>query len=232
MPGAFARLGPELAHAFTAATGQALAFAPFRPSGLLANDLLAGKSADVYVSANVRRMRRVQRAGLVRRWVTFARNRLCLIALPEVHMERPVDLTRPGLSVVAPQAHTDPCGRYVEPCWRMAGILATMRAKQAAGELLRSIGSGDLPGFLLDGRTQVGMLYVSEARQLDPERIRTIELPPHQDLHERIRFVVGALTAAGEPLMRWLLRPAAQAQVRAAGFLAPGRLDNAEGERR
>jgi molybdate transport system substrate-binding protein len=219
MPGAFARLGPVLAEDFTAATGQSIAFAPFRPSGLLAASILAGAPADVYVSANVLWMRRLQRAGLVRRWTTLARNRLCLISVPDLRVEHLHDLSRPGLRVVAPQAATDPCGRYVEDCWRAAGLLPALRVKQATGELLRSVGSGDLPGFLCDGRAQVGMLYISEARQLDPALIRTVELPPHQDLHDRIRFVVGGLTERGEPFARWLRGPIGQAHSSAAGFL-------------
>jgi molybdate transport system substrate-binding protein len=219
MPGAFARLGPMLAEQYTATCGQAVAFAPFRPSGLLAGGLLAGESADVYVSANVQWMRRVQRAGLVRRWTTLARNRLCLIALPSVALERLEDVCRPGLRVVAPQAATDPCGRYVEQCWRQMGMLGAMRAKQASGELLRSVGSGDLPAFLLERRVEVGMLYMSEARQLDVARIRTLELAPEQDLHERIRFVIGAVSPTGEPFVRWLIGPSAQAVFQTAGFL-------------
>jgi molybdate transport system substrate-binding protein len=218
MPGAFARLGPRLAAEFTTATGQPIDFVPFRPSGLLAQDILAGAAADVYVSANVLWMRRLQRAGLVRSWSTLARNRLCLIAAPGVVIEGLADVARGGLRVVAPQAQTDPCGHYVEQLWRRTGLLDVMRAKQRAGELVRSIGSGDLPGFLLDGRAQVGLLYLSEARQL--EDVRTVELPPEHDLDERIRFVVGALTPHGEPFVRWLLGPTAQARLSAAGFLS------------
>jgi molybdate transport system substrate-binding protein len=221
MPGAFARLGPRLASAFTAASGCPITFAAFRPSGLLATAILAGEPADVYVSANVQWMRRMQQAGRVRRWATLARNRMSVIALPEVPVERLDDLRRPGLQVVAPQAATDPCGRYVELCWREAGLLPAMRAKQASGELFRSVGSGDLPAFVLDGRAQAGMLYISEARQLDPTLIDTVELPDDQDLHARIRFVVGALSPAGQPFVRWLLEPDAQAHFRAAGFLGP-----------
>jgi len=80
MPGAFARLGPRLAADFLADTGQPVGFAAFRPSGILAHAILAGESADVYVSANVLWMLRLQRAGIVRHWATLARNRLCVIA--------------------------------------------------------------------------------------------------------------------------------------------------------
>jgi ABC-type molybdate transport system substrate-binding protein len=185
---------------------------------MLAEAILAGARADVYVSANVTWMRRLQRARLVRHWTTLARNRLCLISTPEVRLDNLEMLGRPGLTVVAPQAATDPCGRYVEILWQRTGLLARMREKQANGELLRSIGSGDLPEFLLDGRAQVGMLYLSEARQLNPARICTTELPPEQDLHERIRFVVAALSDAGRPFVRWLLAAEAQAQLVASGF--------------
>ena len=223
MPGAFARLGPALADAFTATRagqGQRIEFAPFRPSGLLAQEILAGAAADVYVSANTLWMRRLQRAGHVRHWTTLARNRLCIVAAPSSGNVRVLrDLSRPGLVVVAPQAATDPCGRYVEQLWQRGGMLAAMRAKQARGELLRSVGSGDLPAFLLDGRAQVGMFYLSEARQLDPRRVRTLELPPTQDFRQHIRFVVAALTVHGEPLVRFLVGPEGQSLLQTAGFL-------------
>ena len=93
-----------------------------------------------------------------------------------------------------------------------------MRDKQARGELVRSIGSGDLPAFLLDGRAQAGILYVSEARQLDADLMRTIELPADEDMHEHVRFVVAALTEHGTPFVRWLLQPDARAALDAAGF--------------
>jgi molybdenum ABC transporter molybdate-binding protein len=222
MPGAFARLGPELAHAFTASSGQRIEFAAFRPSGLLATAILGGEAADVYVSANVVWMRRLQRAGIVAHWSTLARNRLCLIALGSVCVDGLADLTRPGLRVVAPQAQTDPCGAYVEQLWRRTGLLRAMHEKQSRGELVRSVGSGDLPGFLRDARAEVGMLYVSEARALE---FRTIELPPEHDLHERVRFVVAAMTPAAHPFVRWLLGSDAQARLATAGFVPAATAD-------
>jgi molybdate transport system substrate-binding protein len=219
MPGAFARLGPLLADDFVAATGQVVEFAPFRPSGMLAQQILNGEHADVYVSANVLWMRRLQRAGCAPHWATLARNRLCLIARPHASVACLDDLARAGLKVVAPQAQTDPCGRYVEQLWRGTGLLSSLRAKQARGELLRSVGSGDLPAYLLDGRGDVGILYFSEALQLDPGVLEAIELPPEQDMHDRIRFVIAALTSAGRPFVRWLLDAPGQQRLQAAGFL-------------
>jgi len=223
MPGAFARLAPQLAARFAATPAGAVAgsivFAAFRPSGLLAQAILAGEPADVYVSANVLWMRRLQRAGFVQHWATLASNRLCIVAVPSAQVERLEDLARTGLRVVAPQAATDPCGRYIEQLWRREGLLAAMRAKQAAGELVRSVGSGDLPGFLFDGRAQVGMFYLSEARQLDAGQVQTLELPAGQDLHERIRFVVAALSERGAPFVRFLLSPTGRDTLIAAGFV-------------
>lgn len=222
MPGAFARLGPELADAFIATDagrGQHIEFAKFRPSGLLAQAILSGERADVYVSANTLWMRRLQRAGRVRHWSTLARNRLCVVAVPGAEVHFLSDLARRGLTVVAPQAATDPCGQYVEELWRREGMLPDMLAKQARGELMRSVGSGDLPGYLSDGRAATGIFYLSEARQLDRSQVQTLELPPSQDLRERIRFVIAALTARGKPFMRFLLGEQGVSQLCAAGFL-------------
>src|SRR5207249_6460964 len=114
--------------------------------------ILTGEPADVYVSAKVLWMRRLQQAELTRRWSTLARNRLCIVAVHGSHAQRLEDLMRAKLKVVAPQPATDPCGGYVEELWRREEILNTMRAKQLNGELIRSEASGDLPGFLVDGR--------------------------------------------------------------------------------
>src|SRR5262245_34146396 len=66
MPGAFAGLPEELRAGFAAvAPGTALAFHAFVPSGILAREILGGADADVYVSANVRFMADLWRAGLV-----------------------------------------------------------------------------------------------------------------------------------------------------------------------
>jgi ABC-type molybdate transport system substrate-binding protein len=84
----------------------------------------------VYVSASVLWMRRLQRTGRARRWATLARNRLCIVAVPDAGVRRLEDLTRPELVVAAPQSATDPCGRYVEELWRRVGMLKAMAAKQ------------------------------------------------------------------------------------------------------
>ena len=200
MPGAFARLGPALAELFHDAGGAPIAFAPFRPSGLLAEQILAGgrptcTCRPTCTGCGGSSASRACKPGRRSRATDCA-------LLPDRRFSWTAWLScsRPGLRVVAPQAATDPCGRYVEQCWKVAGMLPAMRAKQASGELLRSVGSGDLPAFLLDGRVAAGMLYLSEARQLDEAQIRTVELPAEQDLHARIRFVVAALTPRGR---RW-----------------------------
>ena len=221
-PGALAHVGPRLVAAFVeAAHTPPIRIAPNRPSGALAQAILDGELADVYVSANVAWMRRLQAAGKVRRWHDLAGNRLCLVVRPGTRVARLEELATRGLTVVAPQAATDPCGQYVEMLWRREGLLASMRQKQARGELLRSNGSGDLPAFLRDGRAAAGMLYYSEGIQLAPAVATTIELPPAQDLHEAIRFTVAALTDAGRPFVRFLLGPDGQRLLAEAGFL-PG----------
>jgi ABC-type molybdate transport system substrate-binding protein len=113
MPGAFARLGPRLASAFTAAGGCPITFAAFRPSGLLATAILAGEPADVYGSANVQWMRRAQQLGRVRQWATQARTRVCVTALP-----------RKRMSVIALPASTGwPLGPAAHAPLRVAGFV-------------------------------------------------------------------------------------------------------------
>jgi molybdate transport system substrate-binding protein len=166
MPGAFAGLPEELRAGFAAvAPGAALAFHAFVPSGILAREILDGADADVYVSANIRFMADLWRAGLVPEPRVLAGNRLCIIVRPDraSQIHRLEDLTRNDVRLVTPQSATDPCGQYVVELFERAGLTDAMRAKEEAASLLHSIGSGDLPAFVSDDRADAGIVYASEA---------------------------------------------------------------------
>lgn len=199
LPGAFAGPLDDLARLWQAtAPDVALDFHPFVPSGILAREILDGAPADVYVSANRRFMDEVWEAGLVAHQRRLAGNRLCIIV--RRHRAADVrslpDLCRPGLRVVTPQSATDPCGQYIVELWERAGLGDAMSTKEARGELIHSVGSGDLPRFLGDGRADAGVFYASEARSLG-DAVATVFLPPELDFHERIAFWIGTVARAG-----------------------------------
>jgi molybdate transport system substrate-binding protein len=195
LPGAFAGMAEDLRERFAAvATGAELWFHAFVPSGILAREILDGAVADVAVSANPRFMADLWRAGLVAAPRVLSGNRLCLIVHPDrvMAVRGLEDLRRADVRLVVPQSATDPCGQYVVELFARAGLTEVIQAKALAGALVHSVGSGDLPAFVLDGRADVGIFYASEARVLG-DRVRTVTLPADRDLRERIAFVIGAI---------------------------------------
>jgi molybdate transport system substrate-binding protein len=227
MPGAFAGLPEDLRAGFSAvAPGAELAFHAFVPSGILAREILDGAEADVYVSANVRFMADLWRAGLVPHPHLLAGNRLCIIVRPDRadRIRRLEDLIRPDVRLVTPQSATDPCGQYVVELFERAGLAEAMRTKEENASLIHSVGSGDLPAFLADDRADAGIFYASEAQGLG-DAVVTVDLPTDLDFRDRITFVIGVVVRGDHlhPLARafvdFLVGSDGQALLSRHGFL-------------
>lgn len=202
LPGAFASMGADIQEEAAAALpGTELMFHEFVPSGLLAQEIRDGAPADVYVSANTRFMTGLHEAGFVPSPELLAGNRLCIIVRPDAASQIRAldDLIRPTTTLVTPQSQTDPCGQYVVELFERAGITAHIDAKREAGTLMHSRGSGDLPGYLFDGRAQAGIFYHSE----------TIALGSR----------VAVIDSRAQPMVDWFLGSAGQALLERHGFL-------------
>ncbi|MCA9858195.1 MAG: substrate-binding domain-containing protein [Thermomicrobiales bacterium] len=227
LPGAFGSMGSDIREGVAAALpGTELTFHEFMPSGMLAQEIRDGAPADLAVSANTRFMNELHDAGFVPKPAYLAGNRLCIIVNPD-HAERITalaDLTDPDVTLVTPQSQTDPCGQYVVQLFERAGLTTTMDAKRNAGTLMHSRGSGDLPGYLLDGRAQAGIFYHSETIALG-NRVVTIELPTELDLRDQIQFTIGAVRRNGslhphaQQVVDWFLGPDGQQLLARHGFL-------------
>ncbi len=234
MPGAFAGLPDKLRQTFGALRpGVELDFHEFVPSGMLADELLQGAETDIFVSANTRYMTDLWNAGRVPSPRLLAGNRLCIIVDPAYkdRVGNLEDLLQAGLVVVTPQPQTDPCGQYIAQMWKRAGMEEANAAKTGRGELVHSRGSGDLPGFLADGRAQAGVFYASEARSLGSKVIE-VPIPESLDAHEQIAFTIGAVRsvddepreAAGD-FVDFMTGPAGQALLVEHGFAPASHVD-------
>jgi ABC-type molybdate transport system substrate-binding protein len=172
-------------------------------------------------------MRTLDEAGLVHRSAVLAGNRLCVIRSLRLAGDDGLGwriIERPDTRVVTPQSLTDPCGQYVAALFLRASLTDVMEAKERAGTLIHSFGSGDLPGYLADGRADAGIFYLSEALTLGGA-VRIDPLPPALDFHQAITFMIGMVSQ--DPL-RWPLARACfdflagddgQALLAEAGFL-------------
>lgn len=226
-PGAFAAMGPDIqAEAAAVFPGLELAFHEFVPSGMLAQEIRGGAAADVYISANTRFMNELHAEGFVPQPAPLAGNRLCIIVRPDSAgaIRSLDDLTQPDVTLVTPQSQTDPCGQYVVQIFERAGLTEIMDAKRQSGTLMHSRGSGDLPGYLFEGRARAGIFYHSETHAL-ADRVATIELPVALDLRDQIRFTIGAVQRDGsidpraQPLVDWFLGASGQSLLTRHGFL-------------
>jgi molybdate transport system substrate-binding protein len=226
MPGVFARVADGIRASFAALDPRVrLWFHPFVATGLLAEEILAGAAADVFVSANRRYMDEVVAAGLVASPCVVAGNRLCIVvergrAAEVAGLE---DLTRPALRVVTPQSRTDPCGQYVVELFGRAGLTGAMAAKEQSGELFHSRGSGDLPGYVTGGQAAAGILYLSEARGIS-DAVAVVELAPPLDLADSITFLAGAVgrpdpEPAAQAFVEHLARAPGQQVLERAGMV-------------
>ena len=226
-PGSLAGVARDVPVSFAqAAPRSSVSFRAFAPTGLLAEEILRGEPADVFVSANRRYMQDLVDAGLVLEPVLLAGNRLAIV-VGEGGLAYGVtcvaDLARPGLRVVTPQSATDPCGQYVVEAFSRAGLAVAMAAKEETGELVHSHGSGDLPGYLARGDAGAGVLYRSEALML--EELGFVDLPPPVDMADAISFWIGVVGRDPHPLARRFVEhmtgPAGRGLLAANGFQVP-----------
>ena len=226
-PGAFAAMGDEIrAEAAAAFPELELTFHEFVPSGMLAQEIRDGAPADMYISANTRFMDELHVQGFVPAPAHLAGNRLCIIVHPDhaSTVQSLSDLAVPEVTLVTPQSQTDPCGQYVVQLFERAGRTETMDAKRDAGTLMHSRGSGDLPGYLFDGRAQAGIFYASETLALG-DRVVVVDLPVELDLRDQIQFTIGAVERDGaqhpfaQPMVDWFLGPIGQTLLEQHGFL-------------
>ena len=227
LPGAFAGWPDQLREAFAAHSEVELAIRPFAPSGDLAQEILSGEAADVFVSANTRFMLDVHNAGLAPQPRVLAGNLLTLVATKDAasKFNELTDFARDDLRVVAPQPRTDPCGQYVAALFEQVGLTEALEKKRASGGFIHSHGSADLPGYLLDGRADTGILYHSETVGLSEELLWG-DLPPERNFADKIAFTIAAIARPGVHIhpgatafIDFMTGPAGQDLLVSRGFL-------------
>jgi molybdate transport system substrate-binding protein len=190
-------------------SGTAVAFS-FAGSQELVAQVEAGAPADVVATADVDAMARLDRAGLVGRPVTFARNRLAIAVARgnPLGIRGLTDLARDGLKVVLADP-TVPAGRYAAQVLDRAGV----RVRPVSLELdvkavARKVAAGE---------ADVGIVYVTDS----PDRV-TI---PEAD-NVVATFPVAVVTATrnrpeAEAFVTRLLGPDGRKALAARGFELP-----------
>ena len=219
--------GPLQALAVPFARGQGAAPPQFNfgASGLLQQQIQQGAPADVFLSAGVRPMDSLERAGLLlagsRRDVLG--NRLVLV-VPARSPRRPLDiagLAGPRVRRIAIGDGTVPAGDYARQVLAHYGLTAAVARKLVPLGSVRAVARA-----VAEGNVDAGFVYRSDAVQLGG--LRVVATAPLAS-HAPIRYSGAVLRSSRQPqLARAYLRslgsPAAGALFRREGFeVLPGR---------
>jgi molybdate transport system substrate-binding protein len=193
----------------------------FAGSNALAAQIRQGLPADVFASANVTLPDQLYSAGLCTKPVLFTGNALVIVARkgnPD-RLRGIYSLTQPGLKIVM-AAKGVPVGDYTRTVLGKAG-LSDLVGKAVSQETdVREV----LSKVAL-GEADVGLVYATDAKTV-PGQVAVFAIPPK--FQPKVNY--GACAVKASPNLAaaqaWVARlkgKAAQATLRAAGFLKPGR---------
>jgi molybdate transport system substrate-binding protein len=137
----------EIGHAYTEAYGMPVE-AKFGGSGLLKDRLAAGEPGDVVASADMGHPQSLTRAGKSGPTVLFARNHLCALARPGLHVTSATllaTLVDPKVKVGTSTPVIDPAGDYARTIFKKADAI---RPGSRAILEAKAVKIGNVPGSL------------------------------------------------------------------------------------
>lgn len=222
---------------YTAATGQEVALQT-GPAGLMRGRIEAGDRVDLFVSADMAHPQRLGREGKAGATMLFARNRICVTAVPEVGLTPANLLDRlldPKVRIGTSTPGADPGGDYAQAFFEKAGRVrpgATARLKAKARPVVGgrigepvAAGAGDARATMAARGVDVSIGYCSSRDTVPDASVARVALPPELAIRANYGMAVvttsndvSRQTAAGR-LARFLLSPPAQAMLPAYGFL-------------
>jgi molybdate transport system substrate-binding protein len=197
----------------------------FGASGLLQQQIQQGAPADVFLSAGIRPMDTLERAGLLRAGSRrdVLGNRLVLV-VPARAPRRPLTiagLAGAGVGRIAIGDGTVPAGDYARQVLAHFGLTAAVAPKLVPLGSVRAVARA-----VAAGNVDAGFVYRSDAVQL--EGLRVVATAPPAS-HAPIRYSGAVTRSSRQPqralaYLRSLATPAAQARFRRDGFEPlPGR---------
>jgi molybdate transport system substrate-binding protein len=193
----------------------------FGGSNALAAQIRQGLPADVFASANVTLPDQLYLAGLVERPVLFTANTVVMIARKgnPARLHGVFSLERPGLKIVL-GAPGVPVGDYTRTVLARLGLSDIARKAVSQETDVREV----LAKVAL-GEADVGFVYATDARTVKGQ-VAVFAIPSRAQ--PKVNYAVAVVRssrrrAAAEAWVERLRGKAAQATLRRAGFLRPGR---------
>ncbi|WP_216595032.1 molybdate ABC transporter substrate-binding protein [Collimonas arenae] len=178
-----------LAKQFEADTGLPVAMV-FGPSGLLLERIEQGEHADVFASANMAHPQQLAREGKAIPALVFTRNRLCVLARPELQLSSENMLAKlldPSVKIGTSTPKADPGGDYAWLLFAKAGKLqpgAKELLENKARQLVGGKNSPPVPAgqdavkYFLEHKQADAFIGYCSSRQTVPDaRFTKVELP-------------------------------------------------------
>lgn len=211
----------EIGAAFEAANPGTTVRFTFDSSSTLAQQVLDGAPVDVFASADEQSMAQLTDADAVSGSPTvIARNRLVIVTRPgnPLGIGSLADLAHLGDGEVVALCGEDvPCGKAATIALEDAGVTideGSVTRGQNVKATLTAVSEGD---------AAAGLVYVTDAKATG-DAVAAVAIPDDEDA--LATYPIAALAEAGDPALAarfvaYVSTPAAQAVLRAAGFLPP-----------
>lgn len=207
----------EIRRTFTPETGVKVQVS-YASSATLAQQILHGADADLFLSADPKWVDHLAKSDLVAERVNLLGNRLVIIVPADspLVLKRPEDLLLPGIdNVVLGDPQGTPAGKYARQALEKLGLWERVRAKVVPAADVRQALS-----FVETGAAEAGIVYATDAAASRKVRVAA-EIP--KELTEPIRYPVVLLRTAPqkEParrFYRYLSSPAAARVFQKYGF--------------
>jgi molybdenum ABC transporter molybdate-binding protein len=206
------------------------------PAGLMRERIEKGDRVDLFVSANMAHPQRLHEQGQASATAVFARNRLCVYALPSVGMKTGNVLDRlldPKVRIGTSTPKADPGGDYAQLLFDKAdsvrpGATAALKAKarQVVGAMIETAPAKPMTQAeaMVERGTDVSISYCSSRKTSSDPSVDKVELPP--ELAIPADYGMAIVTTSRDPMREaeagklalYLLAPETQALLRDYGF--------------
>ncbi|PFH08882.1 molybdenum ABC transporter molybdate-binding protein [Collimonas sp. PA-H2] len=178
-----------LAKQFEADTGAPVELV-FGPSGLLLERIEQGEPVDVFASANMAHPRQLAREGKATPPLVFARNRVCVLARPELQLNTEnllAKLLDPAVNIGTSTPKADPGGDYAWILFAKAGKVQPGASELLEGKAQQLVGGKNSPPapagqdaakyFLERKQVDAFIGYCSSRQTTHDARFTKVELP-------------------------------------------------------
>jgi molybdate transport system substrate-binding protein len=209
----------EIAQQFTEKTGQQVVLSP-GASNALAQQILSGAPADVFLSAAQSWADEIEKAGLAVDQRPLLRNALVLV-VPKgnpANVQSPADLLQDAVERVALAGENVPAGKYADQALKSLDLGEKLAA---AGKIVRGSDVRATLNYIERGEVEAGIVYSTDAiASTQVKVVHTFD----ESLHDKVVYPVVLIrqknsSAPGKEFFDYLISPDAAAVFRKAGFL-------------